>query len=572
MSNSIVVTGLVLGSVIAYRLVVSPLVRWAARRLGAGGYPGRSINGAYPDKPVSARNTAAVLAVVALLTGVAAIGYRGHVSGVYCIPATATALVLWKYVTADFDVARNLGWQGADRIVVLAVGIVGVCFPAASLAAIIALCGRLGGWTHHSAAALRLVKASSSWLLVLGLGTIGQTVISRPVTRGISQQDATAALFLLLGTVYLSHYVKAAASKATLSDKPWDWFIQNRTENLIGVAYAWGWARFLPARTVAWVGHRIRPLVPLLNLGTMLLECAGFIAFTSRWAFVAAVAAAVIFNAIVALLAGLLFWENMLLGGVFVAIGASHAPIAPPNAFGVIPWLLSVVTLGSVLLGWAWQPTGLGWWDTPLVSRVYWVVRTSSGKRYGLYNNLMSPHEREFGRALGYPLSDLGIVTFPLGGVEDARIRDALLALTPDLPSLNQVKRQFGHCLKDDKFLSAHVSYMQQFFSRLNAGTRKSPLPYPIRWLKAPGGHLYYWGDLPPYRARRESAAVVEVWHKELLYSSSLRDWFPLSDSLLLEIEIQDTKTHLSTPHMQAVGSRPARRDIPGEQNAGRVG
>jgi len=52
----------------------------------------------------------------------------------------------------------------------------------------------------------------------------------------------------------------------------------------------------------------------------------------------------------------------------------------------------------------------------------------------------------------------------------------------------------------DSRQADAHCHYLAAMFTALNQGARKSPLPSHLRRLKAPGGQLFHWGDLPRYR------------------------------------------------------------------------
>ncbi|WP_051871292.1 hypothetical protein [Streptomyces sclerotialus] len=522
-------------AVVAYRGLVSPLLRWCAERLGSGRYPETALNGAYPER--APRPGPSLAAGAALLAAGAAYGVVGSTppGAMALVPEAALLLVWWKYLTLDYDAALSVRWQRADRIVVLAVGAAALLLPALALAALGVLCGRLGGWTHHSKACIRLVKVAFCWSLSDGvLHALGLT----------SAASGSTALVVLLGTAYLSHYVVAARSKAKLGRRPWSWTLENRTDLLVASSYSWGWARFVPARTAATLVNGLRPASPFLNAGTMVLELAGLVAFADEWCFVAAVAGAVVFNCVVALTSGLLFWENIGVGMVLAGVVSTSREAGDATAFGLWPWLFSNALMAAVLAGWAWRPTGLGWWDTPFTARVVWTVRTRDGKQYGLHNDFFSPHDREYARALGNPLVPEPFVTFSLGGVEDTALRDLLVRARPHQDDIEHAKHRHGTVQWSGPYTERHTTYLRRLLSNLNAGAPKSPLPRFLSRLKAPGGHLYYWGDLPRYRRDRGPVSEVAVWYREELYSSERRTWLRLRNQFLFALEIPIAGPH----------------------------
>lgn len=516
-------------TVVLHRWLVSPVTSWCAVRLGAGRYPDVALNGAYPEEAPRVRQCLEVGAVIAVLSAVAmTIGTvpRGWPA---LVPDVTLIIVLWKYLTLDYDVALDVRWQRVDRLVVLFVGVAALYWSALALAAVVLVCGRLGGWTHHSNVCIRLVKATFCYSLADG---------ALDALVGTARVSSSTTLAVALGTVYLSHYVVAAWSKAKLGRFPWSWALENRTDLLVATSYAWGWARFIPARTAARIVSVLRPVAVLLNIVTMLVELAGLVAFVNLWFFVLAIVGAIVFNCVVALTSGLLFWENMLVGVVFSVAAVAATGTDDPIQFGAWQWLFSVVLMLLVLAGWAWRPNVLGWWDTPFSAKVLWTVETSDGENYGLYNDFMCPHDREYARALGNALVPESFVTFPLGGVEDVAIRDSLVRARPHPADIERAKKIYGTVHWNEGYASRHADYVRKLMTGVNSGTPKSPLPNRLRWLKAPGGHLYYWGDLPRYRKSKGHASRVSVWYREELYLSERREWLRLRDQLLFAIDI----------------------------------
>lgn len=520
----------VLATLLVYRCVVSPAVRWSACHLGAGQYPGKALHGTYPTGPVAAGDACVVTLLVApVIIACAAVGLAPPES-VGLLPAAALGIVLWKTLTLDYDAAQSLTWQRLDRVTAVSVGVAAIAYPPLWLAAIVAACGRLGGWTHHSKACLRLVKAAFAWSVAAG--ALSRIAGVPPVS------DRAAELFVILGTVYLSHYVFAFFSKVSLGAKPWSWVTENRTELLVASAYAWGWARFVPEQQIARLLRFLGSRASWLNAGTLGLEALGMVAFSDHRVFVAAAVGAAMFNVVVAVTSGLFFLENILIGAVFVAVSVSLPEPVRATAFGVAPWLVSLTLLALVQAGLAWRPTDLGWWDTSFSARVYWTARLRDGREVGIYNNVMSPFEREFGRLVGNPLTTEPFVTYPLGGVENAALRDHLLRLDLTEEGLRVLKTEWGRSHWCPDFKAAHVKYLHDLFSRLNDHVSKSPLPRALRWLKAPGGHLYYWGDLPGYRETMGPVEAIQVRYREVYYRPTTNEWIRLRDECLFEVDV----------------------------------
>ncbi|HEX7306750.1 hypothetical protein [Lentzea sp.] len=518
------------GAVVLYRHLVSPIVRWAARELGAGDYPATALNGTYPEAPVP-RSAWRPCAVIGLLTLVAALLGPWRVSGLLWIPAVALAVVVWKYTTADYDAASDIGWQRTDRVVVTVLGVAGVLVPFLAVAAVVAICGRLGGWTHHSKSAIRVVKAAFAHSLALGPATL---------FTGADPARDQAGLLVLLATVHLSHYVFACHSKIVLGRRPWSWANENRINVLAASAYSWGWAGFLPEDTVRRVVRALAPLSRWLNWGTLVVEGLGAVAFLHRDLLVVAAAGAAFFNVVVAFSAGILFLENILLGSVIAVSALSLPPPVEQAAFGALPWTVSLALLGVVLLGRAWKPTALGWWDTPLTERVYWRVVTAGGRTCSLDNGFLSPFDREYARSAGNPLTADRYVTFPLGGVEDEELRDRLFALDREDPhaDLAAIAARFGLPATDPRIRERHAEYVARLFGRLALGTPKSPLPEALRWLKMPGGHLYYWLESPRYRLSDGPVVRVQVRHRKDHFDQKTATWTRLCDEAVMEIPV----------------------------------
>ncbi|UUN25440.1 hypothetical protein KK483_02665 [Streptomyces sp. FIT100] len=500
----------VAGAVGCYRFAVSPAVRAMARRrsvslaLIAGAAPAVLLAFRPPPDPGPLRWF--VVFVIALLT--------------------------WQGVTSDYDVTEPIDPQRQDKRLLLLLAAASCCWPPALLAWMAAYCGKLRGWKHHAMMPLRILKAYLAWFLVALL--CGAT-------------DSAAGLLLMLGCVSLSHYVKPAWSKARLGPRPWSWMWHNRTHYLMASAYSWGWARFLHTETVSRILRRARGLDRPVNLLTMAVEAAGLVAFIDRRLLIAILVATALFNLAVALASGILFWENISTNIAF-AIAVGQLPDAEcKTAFG---WPAALIALTALLLSAAdllWQPWHLGWWDSPFTARVHWQVETASGAKLGLYNDFMCPYEREFGRVLGYFLTDQPVLHGHLGIVWDRQLRDRLIHADGDPDQLRAIKQTYGRVHEDEKQARDHIAFLTTMFTRLNAGAQKSPLPRSLRHLKAPGGQLYQWGDLPPYRGQ-EPVRRITIRYQERCYRPATCDFVLITDLAVQEFDLlAPTTDHGST-------------------------
>lgn len=486
--------------VACYRFVVSPAVRALARRRWV------------------------LLAVIIALTPAVLASFRPspEPGPLRWFVITVIVLLTWQGVTSDYDVTEPIAPQRLDKELLLLLAAASCLWPAALLPWMAVYCGRLRGWKHHAMMPTRLLKAYLAWFFVAML---------------FGAACSAAALLLVLGCVSLSHYVKPAWSKARLGPYLWSWAWHNRTHYLMASAYSWGWARFLRAETVSRVLRRARPLDRPVNFFAMAVEAAGLIAFLDRRLLIAALLATALFNAVVALASGILFWENIVTN-IALAITITLLPGAEYDA--VFGWPAALIALAVLLLSTAdllWQPWHLGWWDSPFTARVHWQVETVSGMTLGLYNDFMCPYEREYGRVLGYFLTDEPVLHGHLGIVWDRELRDLLVQADGDRYQLRALKQTYGHVQADEQQAREHIAFLTRMFTQLNAGARKSPLPRSLRRLKAPGGQLYRWGDLPPYRGE-EPVRRITIRYEERCYRPTTGDFLLVTNRTVQEIDL----------------------------------
>ena len=203
------------------------------------------------------------------------------------------------------------------------------------------------------------------------------------------------------------------------------------------------------------------------------------------------------FHLVVAISSGVFFWQFMVVNSVLAWTVWNLPPEIAGQLFGFQNGLLAAAILVLLpLKGRVWAPLFLGWWDTPLACRVHYALKGQSGTRYGLYNDFMCPNERIFGQTYGAFLSDEKRVSGHVGEVRKREQFDALIAVGEDLAKLEQVKEDLGTSRFDAELAAVHDRYITAFLRNFNAGHRKRLCP---GWLKAPGGQLFYWGDLPRF-------------------------------------------------------------------------
>lgn len=490
-----------------YRFCVSPAVRALARR----------------PQPLAVAVSVAVIAPLSLRLPPPPGPLRWFLVSV-------VALLTWRGVTSDYDVTVPLSPQRRDKLLLLSLAVASALWAPALLAWLAVSCGRLRGWQHHAMMPTRLLKAYLAWC-------VAAAALAPAATA------SAAGLVLVLGCVSLSHYVKPAWSKTRLGPRPWSWAWHNRTHYLIASAYSWGWARFLPSSAVSRILRRARVLDRPVNLLAVAVEAGGLVAFVDRRLLLAALAATALFNLAVALASGIFFWENITTNvGLATAVGA--LPTVPyGTAFG---WPAALLASAVILLSAAdllWQPWHLGWWDAPFTARLHWQVETASGAVRGLYNDYMCPYEREFGRVEGYFLTDIPVLHGHLGIVWDRQLRDLIVKARGDPDRLHRLQQSYGRTHSDDERSAEHVAFLTAMFTRLNAGVRKSPLPRPLRRLKAPGGQLYRWGDLPAYHGE-EPVRRITIRYQERCYLPETGDFLLLADRVVREIDLGAPTTH----------------------------
>ena len=142
---------------------------------------------------------------------------------------------------------------------------------------------------------------------------------------------------------------------------------------------------------------------------------------------------------------------------------------------------------------------------------VKYEVIAESGKVYSLNNDFMCPNERMFGKIYGDFLSREKRISKHIGQIGSRSMIDRVYAVGSDICELRRVKEEFGWSRYDEGLEKSFVKYMTRFFENYNAGKPKRIFP---RLLKAPGGQLFYWDQLPRFKGQ-ERVRELNAYYTE---------------------------------------------------------
>lgn len=438
-------------------------------------------------------------------------------------------MLSWSAATKDFDIAAEEP-RYAPRFALLA-SLLGVYLsPAFVWTTGLLLAAHFRTWEHHAAYPMRVVQAAMAYLLLGALAA--------PFGYG-----AASTFVFFLVNLQLSHYFITALAKMLLGRQWYSWVTENHLHHLAASAYSWGWARFLPWRIWRKVIGGVRRFEKPLQAVVFGLELLAPLALLEWHVALGLCLAWSAFHLGVFLLSGLLFWDwavtNLAVAALLLQLPASVVE----QAFGVGSLLVGLAFLALFPLRHKlWKPMPLGWFDSPLTQRIHWTVQGRSGATYGLYNNFMCPHERLYGKVHGCFLVPTQVMTYHLGEVFKPELRDAIRSAGPDPERLDEVRQRFGILPRSAQLGEHHTAYLQRFFARLNDGVRKRALPNALRFLKAPGGQLFYWGDWPPYRGQEPAERIRLFYREEYFDGEQLQR---LRDECVLELELDpNAATH----------------------------
>lgn len=434
------------------------------------------------------------------------------------------AILAWKATTRDIDLVIGERHVLARWLLVGSVPLLWTSPAFLPLAALL-LTQPFGLWEHHATFPMRVTQALVAYACLAG--ALGPTPLFG---------DATALLFFVL-VIQISHYLITALAKCLLGPKWTSWVSDNKLHHMAASAYSWGWARFFPWSRWRRVIDGLKAVEKPLQLTTFGIELLAPLALLHPTAAIGFCLAWCAFHLGVFAVSGLLFWDWILTNLSIAVLVSSIPPPIAEQAFG--PWSMLAGLLFLLLFPLRhklWTPMPLGWFDSPFTQRIHWQVEGESGNLYGLYNDFMCPHERLYGKVHGCFLAPVPVVTYHLGEVWKPELRDAIRAAGPSLERLEGVRRRFGIEPKNAPMAARHEQYLRRFFHELNRGARKHVLPRPLRFLKAPGDQIFYWGDLPRYRGQEKVRKVVLRYREEYFDGAELRR---LRDEPVLEIDLE---------------------------------
>ena len=97
---------------------------------------------------------------------------------------------------------------------------------------------------------------------------------------------------------------------------------------------------------------------------------------------------------------------------------------------------------------------------------------------------------------------------------------------------LDEIADRMGKCRYDPECVEQHDRYMLAFLTNFNRGKPKQVCS---RWLKAPGGQLFFWGRLPRFRGQ-EPVKRLRVHYREEVFDGT--QIVTLRNELIKTIEI----------------------------------
>ena len=402
-----------------------------------------------------------------------------------------SGIVTWRAISMDVELATGKSYPVCRVIIVLAW--IGVWFHPGFL---ILLLHTGITWLrsnyHHQHLAIRTML-----MFLACLGALPFINVVGPMLNAAEAIDFTTPVLFLFLCLCGSHYFVPAMKKVSLGPHWYSWMLDNRLHTITISAYLWGWLRFLPEARVIRFVRFLRPFDRLFQIGTLTLQVGAVFILFDQWLCFGLIIMFTFFNLTVAALSGIFFWQWMVVNSLLGWAVWNLPPDVAALLFGFQNGLVAAAILVLLpLRGKVWAPIRLGWWDTPFSCRVHYEVKGKSGVWYGLYNDFMCPNERIFGQVYGAFLVDEKRITWHIGESHKREQFDALNAVGEDLAKLERAKEELGSSHYDSNLEFIHDRYITAFFRNFNAGHRKRLFPV---WLKAPGGQLFYWGELPRF-------------------------------------------------------------------------
>ncbi|MBK8633565.1 MAG: hypothetical protein IPN72_08360 [Saprospiraceae bacterium] len=433
----------------------------------------------------------------------------------------------WKYLTKDNDAGTG---ENKNQIKVLLLLVtIATCFSPAFLALFLNIgFYHFRSWQHHNQMPTRLLQITLTALFINSLFTTFLKVNYSFIT----------CYTLLLFLTWAMHYWVPFAQKIFLSFKNRKfWPITNDLHLIIRAAQFYGWNP--DKKSMDYLYAFVIKYKVLLQTCTLIGE--GIVLF-SLFDFrisVFSICFMTLMHVIIVLCSGIFFWEymitNILL--VFFLFSLSHvdAGLVFTRENGLIFIFLSFAFVLSGLT--LWRPKGLAWWETSLVGKINWNVIGLSGQKYPLTNQFLDPHEYAFGRFFGDFLIKRPVLYYHLGQVKSYKHKAALDSFAGNILAINQYVNQNGKEVFDSDKKQMHDLYLVAFLQNINKGfPKRSPWFLP-KWLKAPGGQLYYLGFENAFNFQ-EKIVQLEVSFTEKIWIND--QWLTTYEAHLYALEIPE--------------------------------
>lgn len=422
------------------------------------------------------------------------------------------AIITWKGITMNYDVVadeKNI----KERILLIILTISLYFYPILILPYLFFSIHFFNAWLIHNMMPIRILKMFVSYL--------GALVVIKHLTwvEKIESADTFVPFILLMLCVQASHYLIPGVGKLKLGDKWHSWMLKNETHYLMISAYNWGWLKFLPERRAVNVVNKIKKFNQIINSCTIIFQCGLFALMANSSICLLLLTGCTLLNIAIFLATGLCFWEYALTNTIIIVLISNLSHSISTTLFSPLNWLVYLVILFLPLNGKVWTPYSMSWWDTPFIGKVHWRVVGKSGKVYELYNNFMCPYEELYGHEYGWFLVDRKIIYENHLGIwkYNKKVRDQIIASKGDLQILSNLQNQFGKSYRDLEKEREHEAFLIKFFTKLNSGFKKNVLPSWLKWLKAPGGYFFYWGEYPAY-SRQEPVSRVLIYYVEKFF------------------------------------------------------
>jgi len=367
------------------------------------------------------------------------------------------------------------------------------------------------GYTHHNQMPFRILQ----FILVSFFAHASTNALLEGNAEEYSAHLFGGDLIILLTAIWASHYLVPGLAKIRIGGVRNNWIWSNRLHFLVASAFSSGWLNFLEKTRVIRIIRVVKTFEIPLQFATVLIECGVILLlFRSELAMALLVAIAVLHVSIF-IFSGILFWQNILTAISFILLLASLSSSQANNLFSFSSLLSFHAILLILLLLYATplaviKPSKLAWWDTPFAGRVQWIIKGASGKLYGLYNNLLKPHERLFGRIYGHNIIDQPLLYYHLGEVFSFDLRNQIVGTRGDKGELMNLTIQSGSNHSDAKKRKDHDRLLQLYAQFIDQGKDPGILPHKLSFLSPPGGQYYYWGNFPRFN-HEEKVEEVQV-------------------------------------------------------------